>query len=185
MAASEFETVEDDGFIFKIRKKRLEEIQAAAAEEEGAPHAEPPHPQPVAEQSFEVEKRKKRLLTLKAIYEAELKAWEKLEAAAATVLEPPPSNSEKAFPAQDPQAEMLTELQIEVETVEDYIKRLQDHIISAESTYKLLVKELREDANFRPADEIVLALTGLGSTTSDNFDVIATQAPLVLLDTID
>jgi hypothetical protein len=64
--------VEDDGFIFKVRKKRFEEIQAAAAEpsaveEEGAPHAEPPHPQPVAEQSFEVEKRKKRLLTLKAM----------------------------------------------------------------------------------------------------------------------
>ena len=67
VASAEFETVEDDGFIFKVRKKRLEEIQAAAAEEEGAPHAEPPHLQPVAEQSFEVEKRKKRLLTLKAM----------------------------------------------------------------------------------------------------------------------
>jgi hypothetical protein len=73
-----------------------------------------------------------------------------------------------------------------VESVEEYIKRLQDHIISAESTYKLLVKELREDANFRPADEIVLALTGQGSSTaSDNNDVIATQASLVSLNTID
>lgn len=61
--------------------------------------------------------------------------------------------------------------------MEEYIKLLQDHIILAESTYKLMVKELREDANFRPADEIVLALTGQGNTTSEN-DFVATQGSL-------
>lgn len=64
-----------------------------------------------------------------------------------------------------------------MENVEEYIKRLQDHIIHAKSTYKVMVKELREDADFRPAAEIVLALTGQGDTTSDN-DVIATQGSL-------
>ena len=55
---------------------------------------------------------------------------------------------------------------LQVENVEQYIERMQEHIIMAESIYKLLVKELREDANFRHADEIILALTGQGTTTS-------------------
>ncbi|KAG0592512.1 hypothetical protein KC19_1G258500 [Ceratodon purpureus] len=176
MAASEFETVEDGGFVFKVRKKRLEEIQAAPVAVEGGAVREAPVP--VAEESFEVEKKKKKLLTLKAMYEAELKAWEKLEAAAtAPVLEELPSNSENSVPEEDPQTDMLKELKIEVENVEEYIKRLQDHIIHAKSTYKVMMKELREDADFRPAAEIVLALTGQGDTTSDN-DVIATQGSL-------
>lgn len=60
--------------------------------------------------------------------------------------------------------------------MEEYIKLLQDHIALAESTYKMCVKELREDANFRPADEVVLSLTG--QATSD-MDVVAaaTQTP--------
>ena len=63
-----------------------------------------------------------------------------------------------------------------MENIEEYIKRLQDHIILAESTYKFFVKELREDANFRPANEIVLALTDQGSISDNN--VIATQGSL-------
>lgn len=175
MAAAEFETVEDGGFVFKVRKSRLEEMKAASlALEEGATHKDP---KPVAEDSYEIEKKRKKLLTLKAMYEAELEAWEKLEAAApASVLEEPPSSSDKLLPEEDPQAEMLKELKIEVENIEEYIKRLQDHIILAESTYKLFVKEIREDANFRPANEIVLALTDQGSISDNN--VIATQGSL-------
>lgn len=48
-------------------------------------------------------------------YEAELQAWEKLEAAAtAPILEEPLSNSENSLPEQDPQGEMLKQLRIEV-----------------------------------------------------------------------
>lgn len=52
--------------MFKVRKSRLEEIKASAplGVEGGAPQEDPT---PVAEQSFEVEKKKKRLLTLKAM----------------------------------------------------------------------------------------------------------------------
>lgn len=38
-------------------------------------------------------------------------------------------------------------------------------------TYKGCVRELREDANFRPADEIVLSLTGQATS-----DVVAAAA---------
>lgn len=55
--------------------------------------------------------------------------------------------------------------------MEEYIKLLQDHIAHAEMTYKECVRELREDANFRPADEIVLSLTGQATS-----DVVAAAA---------
>lgn len=63
---------------------------------------------------------------------------------------------------------------MQVENVEEYIKLLQDHIALAESTYKMCVKELREDANFRSADEIVLSLTGQATSA---VDVAATLTP--------
>lgn len=66
-SCAEFETIDEGGFIFKIRKSRLEEIEAAAplAVEGGEPHEDA---EPVAEdQSFEDEKKRKRLLTLKAM----------------------------------------------------------------------------------------------------------------------
>ncbi|XP_024382752.1 uncharacterized protein [Physcomitrium patens] len=173
MAASEFETVNDDGFVFKVRKRRLEEINVKPlAVKEGQRHEDQ---EPVEEQSVKLEKKAKRLMTLKAMYEAELEAWKKLEEAAAPpVPDEPSSEKSPSSPEHDLHAEFLKELKIEVENVEEYIKRLQDHIVIAESTYKLCVKEMREDANFRPADEIVLALTG--QAISD--DVIATQASL-------
>lgn len=52
-----------------------------------------------------------------------------------------------------------------MENVEEYIKLLEDHIALAESTYKTCVRELREDANFRPEDEAIRSLTG--EATSD------------------
>lgn len=178
MAAEEFETIDEGGFVFKIRKSRLKEI-AAAPESQLALQGEEAHEEdsePVAEdQSFEEEKKRKRLLTLKAIYEAELEAWEKLDAATTQpVLDKPSSNSGPSPPEHDPQEEYLRELKIEVENVEEYIKLLQDHIDLAESTYKMCVRELREDANFRPADEVVLSLTGQASS---DVDVAGTQTP--------
>lgn len=48
-------------------------------------------------------------------YEAELEAWEKLEAAATPpVLDEPPSNSGTSPPEYDPQEDYLRELKIEV-----------------------------------------------------------------------
>jgi len=52
-------------------------------------------------------------------YEAELEAWEKLEAAATPpVLDKPPSNSGPSPPEHDPQEEYLRELKIEVRHLE-------------------------------------------------------------------
>jgi len=64
---------------------------------------------------------------------------------------------------------------MQVENVEEYIKLLQAHIAHAKSTYLMCVKDLREAANFRPADEVVLSLTG--QATSDMDVVPATQTP--------
>ena len=59
--------MEDGGFVFKVRKSRLEEMKAASlALEEGASHKDP---EPVAEDSYETEKKRKKLLTLKAMYD--------------------------------------------------------------------------------------------------------------------
>jgi len=68
-SCAEFETIDEGGFIFKIRRSRLEEIAAAAetplALKGGEPHEDS---EPVAEdQSFEDEKKRKRLLTLQAM----------------------------------------------------------------------------------------------------------------------
>ncbi|XP_024370085.1 uncharacterized protein [Physcomitrium patens] len=184
MAALEFEAENDDGFVFKVRKRHLEYTSVSpldtmeplkALVKERHSHEDP---EPVAGHPCDLEKKAKRLLTLKEMYEAELEAWKKLEAAAVPlVFEEPLSNSDTPLssPEQDPHAEFLKELKIEVENMEEYIKRLQDHIVLAESTYKLRVKEMREDANFRPADQIVLALTD--QATSD-VDVLATQGSL-------
>lgn len=43
--------------------------------------------------------------------------------------------------------------------MEEYVKQLQENVILAETTYKLCVKDIRDDVNFRPANELVNALT--------------------------
>lgn len=62
---AEFETVNDDGFVFKVRKRRLEEINVKPlAVKEGQRHEDQ---EPVEEQSVKLEKKAKRLMTLKAM----------------------------------------------------------------------------------------------------------------------
>lgn len=51
--------------------------------------------------------------------------------------------------------------------MEEYIVLLQDKIRQAETTYKLLVKDIIEERNFRPADEIIHALTAPASVDPD------------------
>lgn len=70
MLIAEFETIDEGGFIFKIRKSRLEELEAAAQLPSGVKEGELPDvdSEPVAEdQSSEDDKKRKRLLALKAM----------------------------------------------------------------------------------------------------------------------
>ncbi|KAK3413128.1 hypothetical protein EUGRSUZ_I01730 [Eucalyptus grandis] len=73
-ADDEWELCNDDGFIYKRKKRRLDPSAAAAAP---APPPPPP-PDPLAEERHRRERRRKALLKIKGRYREELARWEHL-----------------------------------------------------------------------------------------------------------
>lgn len=171
----EWEQVDDNGFVYKRRKREVPPEKSHSAAANPLHHHSEVNHKAVPNPALERRKRKQVLLAAKAMYAAELEAWEKLAAATSSA----PSHSQAPISPivskESPHDELLQQLSIEVTEMEEYIKQLQIIRNEGEATYQVLIRNMVKEMS-KPAANLIHALSFQPTNVATDFFQYSDQA---------